>query len=183
MSSHAMVPLVERITTRYSPTEDRMRIAGELPGGQTVVLWMSQRLLQRLLPRLFQWLQEYGVTEDLLAQAAAPTVYADAIQRFAQQAAGQKLTPQPPVHTHAQTHQILVESVSLGASAPGIRLVFGGTGNAQPVGMVLGVQALRQWLIIVGRLWREAQWPPGIWPVWLQDSVAPQSPSAMNVLH
>ena len=35
-----VAPSLQRFTTRYIPAEDRMRLAGELPGSQQVVLWL-----------------------------------------------------------------------------------------------------------------------------------------------
>ena len=35
---------LERVTTRYSVAQDRICVAGALPGGSPVVLWLTQRL-------------------------------------------------------------------------------------------------------------------------------------------
>ena len=173
-------PLIERITTRYSPTQDRMAMAGDLPGSLPVVLWLSQRLLLRLLPRLFQWLQLQSAADVKLAHGAAEqsALAVHAVQRFAQEAAAQQLTAQPPVHTPVHTPQALVEAVSIGQSALWIHLEFQGVGDALPVAMVLSAPALRQWLVIVQRQWREAQWPVDVWPGWLVEA-ADGPPSEM----
>ncbi len=181
--AHAAAPLLERLTTRYSSTEDRMRVAGALPDGQPVVLWMTQRLLLRLLPRLFRWLEVHGVAPLPGVEADTPALYCDAIQSFAQQAALQQLTPQPPVDTQKETPQALVESVSMGQSPVRMHLVFRDAGDSLQIGMSLGVQQLRQWLIILCRQWRDAQWPPDVWPAWLQDTALPSGHDAPSVTH
>lgn len=172
MGADAPAPLIERITTRYSPAQDRVSLAGELPGSLPVVLWLSQRLLLRLLPRLFECLHRHGCAD--LQRVAGPgeqsALAVSAFQRFAQQAAVQQLTPQVPVHTPVHTPEALVGSVSIGHSALCVRLEFQGLGDALPVAMVLRAPELRQWLIILERQWREAQWPTGVWPDWLVDA-------------
>ena len=47
---------LQRITTEYIDQEDRIRLTGELAHGATVVLWITQRLLNRLIPHLTAWL-------------------------------------------------------------------------------------------------------------------------------
>ena len=183
LAVHASAPLLERLTTRYSSTEDRMRVAGALPDGQPVVLWMTQRLLLRLLPRLFQWLETHGVGPSSLVEAATPALYCDAIQSFAQQAALQQLVPQPPVHTPAQTPQALVESVSVGQSPACVHLVLKDAADSLHVGLALGAQPLRQWLAILCRQWLEAQWPMDVWPAWLQETVLQSGHDAAGITH
>ena len=43
---------LHRITTEYIDSEDRIRLTGQLASGDTVVLWLTQRLLNRLVPHL-----------------------------------------------------------------------------------------------------------------------------------
>ena len=49
-----------RLTTEYVPAEDRMRLAGETAPDQAVVIWITRRLLDRVLPHLFGWLERKG---------------------------------------------------------------------------------------------------------------------------
>lgn len=55
-----MTDTLQRITTEYIDHEDRLRLAGEDAQGQTTVLWLTQRLLNRLIPHLCQWLEQQG---------------------------------------------------------------------------------------------------------------------------
>ena len=76
---------LERVTTRYSVAQDRICLAGELPGGSPVVLWLTQRLLRRLLPPLLAWLQEQGGAAHAVM---GPALYADALQGSIRQVDG-----------------------------------------------------------------------------------------------
>ena len=41
-----------RVTTVYVDVEDRFRLSGEAQDGLVLVLWLTQRLLCRLVPHL-----------------------------------------------------------------------------------------------------------------------------------
>ena len=170
---------LERVTTRYSVKQDRICLAGELPGGSPVVLWLTQRLLRRLLPPLLVWLQEQGgAAHAVMGQA----LYADALQGFAQQAARAQLQPQAPVQVPEGSLSCLVERVDMGRSPEAVRLVFR---DAQGVvaAMVLHPQPLRQWLSILFDAWQQAEWPLEVWPDWLRESVPAKAVSAGGLVH
>lgn len=92
---------LQRITTEYDEHEDRLRLSGELSDGSSVLLWLTQRLLYRILPHLTQWLGQH----DAGAAGNAVGLWQDSdwIQGFAQQAAQAQLAPSPPVRTSAST--------------------------------------------------------------------------------
>ena len=116
---------LERVTTRYSVAQDRICLAGELPGGSPVVLWLTQRLLRRLLPPLLAWLQEQGGAAHAVMGSA---LYADALQGFAQQAARAQLQPQAPVQVgdlrlRPDSLQVTVAGKNIEISAVELRLL------------------------------------------------------------
>ena len=83
---------LQRITTEYLDTEDRIRLCAESAPNQTVVLWLTQRLLHRLVPHTLGWIeQQMGVSGGI-----GSDVRADVVNSFAQQAALALLEPQPP---------------------------------------------------------------------------------------
>ena len=169
-----VAPSLQRFTTRYIPAEDRMRLAGELPGSQQVVLWLPQRLWLRLLPGLFTWLEHQVAT--LPAPAAVARVHQEVQQGFALAAARQSLLPEPPVVPSADASEWLVDMLSLEQSSAHTRIVFqkgGNTDSCLPLAALhLSAHQLRQWLLIVHRLWQEAEWPAQVWPVWWADAGA-----------
>ena len=170
---------LERVTTRYSVAQDRICLAGELPGGSPVVLWLTQRLLRRLLPPLLAWLQEQGGAANAEAVQA---LYADALQGCAQQAARAQLQPQAPVQVPEGSRSCLVEGVDMGRSPEMVRLVFRDAQGAVAA-MVLQPQPLRQWLGIVFDAWQQAEWPLELWPDWLRESVPAPTGSAGGLVH
>lgn len=161
-----MVPDMARVTTRYDSGQDRFSLAGELPQGLPVVLWLTQRLLLRLLPPLLAWLQENDAPQQ---HGPLQRLYSDTLQGFAQQAACAGLEQQMPVPVQAASPEWLVESVDLARGAAGVRLVFLG-GEGPVAAMAMPAQALRQWLGIVCHAWRQAPWPMEPWPAWLVEA-------------
>lgn len=151
-------PQLQRVTTEYIDTEDRLRLSGELPGGQTQVLWLTQRLAQRLVPHLCGWLEQQTA-------AGAPM---ELLQEFAQQAAQASLEPQARVQAQAGAQSWVVQSVDLSVGEGAITLLFKpGITGAAVSGLTLPSDALRQWLGIVLTQYQLAQWPLEAWPEWM----------------
>ena len=168
---------LQRITTEYRETEDRIRLAGEARGsegarsGPAVALWLTQRLLNRLIPHLCQWLEQ--------REPALPR--GEVLQTFAQQVATAALEPQPAVQVSAQHAEILVHSVDVKRSSNRITLVFRGADGAAVAELSTGSVSLRQWLHILSAQYRKAQWPLTTWPAWLRETHSPAREAA--VLH
>ncbi len=163
--------LLQRITTEYVEVEDRLRLSAEVQGGPPVVLWLSQRLLVRLLPGFIHWLD---------GQGGPDASYSQLMQGFAQQAAQSELTPQAPVIATAAGSVWLVQSVDVGASAQMMRLTFrGGTGQAATLN--LEAKPLRQWLSIVRGLCQKAGWPMDAWPDWFEAGVQTSGPKGLTL--
>ncbi len=157
----ATVPL-QRITLRYDELEDRLRLSGEGPGGEVVAMWLTRRLLDRLLPVLFGWLerQDGGAAIDGL------------LQEFAQQAARATLEPQAPVDAAGQAPAWLVRAIDVTPGEATLRLAFRDEARA-PVGAVdFEARPLRQWLAILQAQFTRAGWSTEAWPAWMAGSVA-----------
>lgn len=153
---------LQRMTTEYIEAEDRLRMTGELVSGETPVLWLSQRLLLRLLPHLLLWLERQRGT-------AFP---ADIEQSFELRAASQSLGHEAPVQAADHSRQWLVIAVDMNAAGPILHLTFRGVNSAESVALKLQPFALRQWLSIVHVLWNQAQWPASLWPEWMAQTEA-----------
>ncbi len=160
-----MTQNLQRFTTEYIVAEDRIRLAGEVKDASPVVIWLTQRLLQRLLPMLLQWLEERG------SERPGDEVW----QTFAQQAAQAELPQQDPVQADAACAVWLTEAVDIAHSEETVCLTFRGGGSLIAT-MSLSVQPLRQWLGIVYGAYRRAEWPLDVWPDWMRESgsVAPR---------
>ncbi len=162
---------LQRITTGYVDAEDRMRLTGELNSGDTVEVWLSQRLLLRLLPHLTLWLEQRGST-------AFPVEIEQALE---QHAARENLDTEAPVLHTGQGSSWLAQAVDMNAGDHAMRLAFRRDGET-PVTLTLTVRALRQWLGILRTLWQQAEWPGEVWPEWMGEA-QPNANQAIRHLH
>jgi hypothetical protein len=159
------------VTTEYVPVEDRIRISGETADGATIVLWLTQRLLNLLVPRLTGGLERLDSASDAL------------LQEFAQQAAEASLPPQPAVEATAPAASWRVDSVDILSGAEGAALTFRSEdGGAARLSMA--TEHLRQWLGILRRQYGAAGWTDRIWPDWMDEASRPITGSpASGPLH
>lgn len=170
---------LHRVTTEYIEAEDRLRLSGEDASGGTVVAWLTQRLMNRLIPHLCQWLEKQAAPTP----PAGPTPLAGLKQEFAQQKARAELEPQPPVKARPEGRSVLVHGVQLKSSQSRVTLLF--KDAADEVTAVLQLQAppLRQWLNILYDHYLRAGWATAVWPQWMAEARAAQASGPASVLH
>lgn len=147
--------ILARVTTQYSDVEDRIRLSGELPSGVTVVLWLSQRLVRRLVPSLAKWLEK----------EANHLPMPELRQEMTQQAAEAGLKPAAPVQTAPQVAGELVTEVDLTYGEDAVRITFKKQGMS-PIILPMSKMSLRQWLGILRGAFERAEWPLDVWPGW-----------------
>ncbi|ADG11970.1 hypothetical protein B7G68_18140 [Caulobacter segnis] len=162
-------PELHRVTTQYVVTEDRLRLSGETAGGETVVLWLTQRMLNMLIPRLTGWLEQNG--GDAL------------LQEFAQQAAEASLGAEPPVPASQAAPGGCVTSVDIGTGPDGAVLIFKPETDEQGVRLPLTTDALRQWLAIVRAQYVIGGWPTSVWPAWMDEAQLARPQTTGFALH
>lgn len=163
---------LQRITTEYVELEDRIRLSGELTSGDTVVLWLTQRLVNRLVPHLTAWLDR-----QVAPATSIPSVQAahhDIVQGFAQQAARAQLAPEPPVRASSPQPGWRVDSVDIAQHEGAVVLTFKGEAQASAT-LTLAAQPLRQWLGIVYAQCLRGEWPTAVWPGWMAASASAQA--------
>lgn len=187
---------LQRITSIYSDVEDRFRITGEVSDESTRCLWLTQRLLLRLVPHILEWLIEIA-----RAEGRGDLGQAELMQDFAQQAAKARLEPQaavpvptmpdpnaaiettPGAATAGQQEAIwLVKEVDISKSTNGILTLTFKHESANGVQLAMAPIELRQWLIILHSQWLQAGWPAAIWPEWV-DTSPKASDQAVKELH
>ena len=185
-------PTLLRVTTNFDTDQDRIKLTGSTTGAEVHELWLTHRLLNRLLPGLWSWLQAQptvGVAVDAVAASAtADPQRQQALQEFAQQQASASLPKQPPVVSTPQTLPWLVRSMQLQSSAQLMQLNFFSANEvekAQEPGehsaaLSMNATQLRQWLGILLGEYRRAEWPIEHWPQWMQS---PSTPTAVAHLH
>ena len=164
---------LQRITTEYSQAEDRIRLAGEGQNNQVVSLWLTQRLLNRLVPHLCQWLVQQEGTLPLT----------EVRQEFAQQKALAELESQPPVRADADTQGVLVCSVDVKSIRLGVMLQFKDRDGKLAASLQLQSKPLRQWLNILHGQYQRGAWPTGVWPAWIAEAKRIQKIKHDVVLH
>ncbi len=179
---------LQRITVEYIESEDRFRLVGEIQTrdaddetpeadeadevgevdhAETVTLWVTQRLLLRLLPLLFDWLQQ--LSPEAIKNPSRDTQANELLQGFAQQDAAGQIPQQLPVQSQADMPSWLVNEVDIVRPAAWVKLIFKGH-NGEQASFTLEGKQLRQWLSIVHKSWIQAEWPTTIWPAWIHEA-------------
>ncbi len=164
---------LRRFSTEYLPKEDRIRLLAELKDSQSLVIWLTQRMLNQLLPPLFRWLESHGPN----------SVQAEVIQSLRQEAARAALEPQAPVRVAAQSQDWLLVAADIKTTARIAHLRFKGADAAQQATLDLGVKPLRQWLNILHDQYRKAGWTRTSWPQWVTEVTAVEVAKQAPLLH
>ena len=172
---------LRRLTSEYIETEDRFRLTGEDEAGNTISLWLTQRLSRSLTRYLLS-----AIPRSSTEATRNPTQDDDAgnlLQEFAQQAATAELPLQDAVDSTLSNQDWLVEEVDINQGAEGIvGLVFKKEG-VESVAIGFEAQQLRQWLSIVRSQWVQAQWPIDIWPSWMAEQGESATQVSKNPVH
>lgn len=158
--------ILQKITTTYEEEEDRLRLAGEDAAGEAVVLWLTQRLANRLVPALAAWLDEENAAGDEWSRQTCHS--------WAQTAARAQLSGSDAVRAGGHTPQRLVAAIDLNRGPERYGLAFKGQDEATAT-LNLTATELRQWLAILHQAFLKAGWPRPGWPEWLEPVPDPSS--------
>lgn len=147
-----------RFTTSFSETEDRIQLSGTSDDGQTWTLWLTQRLLNRLIPHLCK---QIGPRE--------PDERATLISSFEQMAAVQNIKPLPPVEKAATGTAFNVQAVRTEVAKGVVRIILKERedGGGCFASITLREEPLRQWLAILYGQYQKADWSLNPWPAWI----------------
>ena len=77
--------ILQRITTEYIESEDRIRLTAITDAEETLILWTTQRLLIRLVAHFLEWLEKEA--PEVSRSSAIDTGAKSALQGMAQQSA------------------------------------------------------------------------------------------------
>ena len=166
-----MTNKLERITTEYVDLEDRVRLTGEIGNDEHEVIWLTQRLIRRLVAELVEWLERCD--DDAM--------HAEALHDFAQQAAWAAMTPQAPIRPGDTCRTWLARSIEMASSDQIVQLTFKGPDD-QGASLTLNDRSLRQWLNVLQGTYIKAGWSLDGWPDWIRDGIRPVH-SPVAVLH
>ena len=187
---------LQRITSEYVATEDRVRLSGITDRGNEVSYWVTQRLLLRLLNFLLDWLETHR--EELERQAAAEMLgpmVTKAAKRSAR--AGEKVSREEASSGGAEekegeagetaeedkaaTAELLFEA-DIRIAASRITVVFKPR-KSEHSQLSLQLDETWQWVAILHTLWKRAEWNLSAWPDWVEEVKAPHPSKSLGYLH
>jgi hypothetical protein len=150
--------IIRKITQRYHIEQDRICMSVQNEDGQVLLLWLTQRLANRLAGALVAWLDN-----DLKAVAIGQFV--SNLHALEQAVAQAQSTSCQPVDPAVARSEALLSIVDLARDQhDGYTLTF--KWAAESARLTLSVTELRQWLGILHRLFDTAEWPKHVWPEW-----------------
>jgi hypothetical protein len=164
-----------RFTTEFCSTQDRIRLTGEGEADDRVQVWLTRRLLDRLLPVVIDWLPQ-------AEGGGGSGPMASLVSEFQQQAAVSGVVPQPPVRATPTTRDWLAEAIDVNRAADQLGVVLKAAGQV-PVGLTFTPVSLRQWLGILCVAYFQADWPVAVWPEWIRSSVTQKPSVSPGLLH
>lgn len=176
--------VLNKFTTQFDPIEDRIYLSGAIGSDQTLQVWLTQRLVNRLVLHLCQTLEKTASPNSETRQPLSGQSQRTQLeQSFAQQQARATMPKQPPVLPLADSPQWRVDHVDIQHAQSGVRLIFRGATEAQQVMVSLPIPALRQWLGILHGQCLRAEWPLQAWPLWISDAARPNQSVPTGALH
>jgi len=104
--------LIKKITQHYDPEQDRIGLTVQNTEGQVMMLWLTQRLVNRLASVLADWLDR-----DVKTMAGEHSIFS--LHVWEQSAAKAQLKPEFPVEQAAAQSEALVNVVDLGRAPDG----------------------------------------------------------------
>jgi hypothetical protein len=152
--------VISRITTVYDEVEDRVSLTGEAQSGEIYRGWLTHRLFDRLLERLFGILSK-----------AADDGFSAVLNEFAQDRAEAELSPTVPVQPKQESRTLgpyLITEIDIAELDGAVQLSFRHSADAGAI-IPLAHQDLRQWLAIVRTAYKNAGWPMQTWPDWMSE--------------
>lgn len=172
---------LQRITIEFVAREDRIRLSGARADEGPLAIWLTKRLLDRLVPVLLESIEREASDlpavgqgdggGDRAARSAEKLPYQETLQGFAQQAARNRLEPQRAVRVSSDDEAWLAATVSVSRSPRWFKLTFKAA-DGRSASATLNIQQMRQWLNILHDSYRRAEWPLAVWPDWVREAGA-----------
>lgn len=164
--------VIRKLTHAYAAVEDRIALTALTTADETLLLWLTRRLANRLIAPLTAHLDEQVRASAGQAGSAPPEL----LHAFEQSAAEVQLRPQAPVRPEQAAVEGLLTEVDL---APrGDRLVLSLKWAGGRASLAFTPTELRQWLLILHKVYAAAGWTPGPWPDWLRGELADPNAAA-----
>lgn len=143
---------ITAVTSRYIPQEDRIRLAVETQSKRCYELWLSQRMLRVMVPRLSR---KIGLDDAAQHCQSAPAIASPA-------------SPSGPVVLEAGAVSWLINSVEFGDLSDRLAVVFCNPNQAdEKLAWPMSSTIAQQWLRILHSQCQLAFWSSIDWPEWL----------------
>ena len=183
------LPVIDRVTSKYDEVQDRLRFVCAMNDESVISIWVTQRLLNRFVPILLDWLQEQLDVADK-DQAEAFHTLAQTRAQLAMKENSPVIAPtnaslsdsaeddqRTPVVLAGRSDEWLATTITLSKLPQEVVLKISEADEVNAVVLPLPVAALRQWLCALQMLTKRAEWHLE-WPTWL---VPEQEKTSKNV--
>ncbi len=156
---------IHTVTMSFNAMEDRIAMDSADQKGQIERLWLSRRLLDKLIPTLADQL-------EVNSNHQIPT---ELEQSLAQEKAELDKKHSEAVKVEARNPSWLVTSVQVGRNENEFQLLFLGENDFEPstysnqARFDLAIPNLRQWLNAVYQIYLKAEWETKAFPRWIND--------------
>jgi len=150
---------LDKVTTQYIEFEDRVRVLGITDNNQTHEIWITRRLLDRLVIALLSSLEKQRPNR----------AKNDIHMAFDQEIAVTNYMPETPVTASKEVSSWLADSVDITSNKNGVVLHFKKK-NLYKAELPFEFEPLRQWLFILYKTYQHSEWPLNPWPEWFLKS-------------
>lgn len=160
---------LSRFSTQFCADEDRLFLTCENDAGETHIIWLTQRLTNKLLVVLFGFADKISVGRTLPAESY--DLWRSGLQQTASAALETTRAPEP----NSITGRYLATSVSVTPQEDSLQLVFLAEG-ASSIPLKLSVTQMLQWLKALYICYVNANWSFQDWPQWFLEASASDVP-------
>ena len=153
------------VTMQFDPLEDRLIMDCSDKSKNTQRLWLTRRLLDRLIPSL----------TDQLEVNSTNKISKELEQSFEQEKAEFYKTKTESVKLIKGNPSWLVTSVKVGKSSHDFKLIFikdkiKKEAYQNKAEFVLAIPNLRQWLNALFKIYLKANWDTNFFPIWIIEN-------------
>ena len=150
---------LNKVTTQYIEFEDRIRVLGTGNSNETHEIWITRRLLDRLVSALLSSLKKEDKHRNKKHVQMA----------FEQEVAVTNYIPETPVKISETVNSWLADSIDILSTENGVILNFKKK-NLYNAELPFEFEPLRQWLFILYKTYQHSEWPLNPWPEWFLNS-------------
>ena len=158
--------IIFTVTMNFDPIEDRIVMNSSDKKGKVERLWLSRRLLDKLIPTL----------TDQLEMNSSNKIPTELEQSLAQEKAEIDKEKLEAVKMKAQNPSWLVTTIKVARNKNDFRLLFIGqnTGDdgcpSNQAKFDLATENLRQWLNAICKIYAKAEWDTKAFPLWIKEN-------------